>query len=78
MEKCLVGSITFSRYTFYNRATQKETEIDGSGQYGPYKAGQVVFLGGSYPSSVPSEPGTYEFRVYLGKKIVASALFEVQ
>jgi hypothetical protein len=78
MEKYMVGSITFSRYTFYNRATKKETEIDGSGQYGPYKAGQVVLLGGIYPWSVPSEPGTYEFRVYLGKKIVASALFEVQ
>jgi hypothetical protein len=77
MSDHLNENVTFSKYVFFNKATQKEYEINTPLKMGPYKSKQVVYLGIPDPLTVPSDLGTYEFRIYINKEIVASAIFEV-
>ena len=76
MDKFPGRSITFSRYCFYNQGTQQEKEIRSS-EMGTFKSGQNFIIGNLDPLPVPVEPGIYEFRIYMGNRIVASAVFEV-
>lgn len=72
-------NIAFSKYTFYNTETGEEKEIEVEGDdLGPFQMHSVVLIAWLHPWPVPSAPGTYEFRVYLRNKVVASALFEVK
>ena len=73
----LKKSVTFSRYTFYNKETGEELEIGLPADLGPFASISWNLIAQSNPWLVPSEPGIYELRVYLDEKIVASALFEV-
>jgi hypothetical protein len=74
------GSVTFSKYTCFKRDTREETEIKTNNESGAYRPGlgQIFILGGRDGWPVPSEPGIYEFRIYMGNRIVASAVFEVR
>lgn len=67
-----------SRFTFYSRTGKHEIEIPAGNNQGPYQPGEIITLGIPDPWPVPDTPGIYEFRAYLGSKIVASAVFTVQ
>jgi hypothetical protein len=77
MSKRLKEDVTFSRYTFFNKATGKEVEIEATNELGPFEPGAILEVALQNPWPVPSEPGTYEVRIYLDDKVVASAVFEV-
>jgi hypothetical protein len=73
------GDVTISRYTFFNTRTSQEHEIAALPvDLGPFHAGDIrpVALDHAWP--VPERSGAYEFRIYLGDEVVASALFEVK
>jgi len=74
----LAEGVSFSKYTFFNRQTGEEREIESSTHLGPFRPGQIVELNWDDPWLVPAEPGTYMLRVYLDSRIVASAIFEVK
>lgn len=70
--------VTFSRFTFFNKGTGTEAEVESSpGDLGPFGPGSKVHLAFLDPWDIPSEAGEYEIRVYLGDEVVASALFNV-
>ena len=67
-------SISFSKYVFYNATDYSEELVPAtSSQLGPFEP--AVHLIG--PWQVPNTTGEYEFRVYSGEKVVASAKFVV-
>ena len=73
-------SITFTKYTYLNTTTQTETTIiSDTEELGPFKSvgGDVVSVHKVGPWSVPFQQGSYELRIYVGQKVIASALFEV-
>lgn len=70
----LKTEVTFSKFTFFNKAAGTEGEVESPGDLGPFKPGSAHFLG---PWEVPGEKGEYELRVYVGDEVVASALFNV-
>jgi hypothetical protein len=71
--------VTFSKYTFYDKNTKRETDITSQLEdLGPFEPGQITLVAFSHPWKVPEKPDTYEIRVYLEKRIVASALFDVK
>ena len=78
ISKELDTSVTFSKYTFVNNVTNIEVETGSSSDYGPFEPGQKLDVAFDNPWPVPSETGFYQFRIYLGNKVVASALFEVR
>jgi hypothetical protein len=70
--------VTFSGYTYYRETPAVTTEVPlRAGEMGPFNPGQTPLVGMKNPWPVPSEPGIYQLRVYLGGKVVASAIFEV-
>jgi hypothetical protein len=67
-------SISFSKYVFYNDTDKSEEPVPTtSSQLGPFEP--AVHLIG--PWQVPTTAGEYEFRVYSGAIVVASAKFVV-
>ncbi|MDD5190495.1 MAG: hypothetical protein PHE50_05570 [Dehalococcoidales bacterium] len=70
--------ITFTKYTFYNRKTGEEMTIGTTEDLGPFEPGDVTIVALSHPWPVPTQPGIYEIRVYLGDENVASGVFEVK
>lgn len=74
----LEDSVTFTRYAYYNKETKQEVGIETANDLGPFGAGADVLVGYSNPWPVPDQPSVYEVRVYLDKKVVASAVFKVQ
>jgi len=72
------NNVTFDKYTFYNRNTEQEIEITDVDDLRVFKPDQITLVAFNNPWSVPKEPGTYEIRVYLDNKIVASAVFKVR
>lgn len=72
------NNITFDKFTYYNRNTEQEIEISEVGDSRTFKPGQITLVAFDNPWSVPEQPGTYEFRVYLDNEIVASAVFKVR
>jgi len=77
MSKRPKEEITFSSYTFLNKATGEEVEIEATNELGPFEPGTEQFVALQNPWPVPSEPGIYEVRIYQDDKLVASAVFEV-
>ena len=76
-----VGNITFSKYTFFNKASGRETEIAPPRSTDPFAPGQSLHLTPATPGNswvVPNEPGIYEIRIYADAVNVASAVFEVK
>ncbi len=71
-------SVTFSKYTVFNRQTEVETELPARGGLGPINPGTGIYVASDSPWDVPTQPGHYEFRVYVGSKVVASARFDVE
>ena len=70
--------VTFSRFTLFNKETGIEEELKVSpGDLESYETGGIYLLGYPDPWDVPGEDGEYELRLYLGDKVVASALFSV-
>ena len=73
----LEADITFSKYTFFNRDTAKEIEVNSLGDLGPFEPGRATLVGFENPWMVPADPGNYELRIYLDNKVIASAKLEV-
>ncbi len=73
----LSKSVSFSKYTVFNRKSKAETDLPPNGSFGPYNPGTGFAVAYEDPWTVPAEPGNYEFRVYVGSKVVASARFDV-
>jgi len=68
------NSISFSKYVFYNTANHTEALVPTAPeQLGPFEPA-VHIIG---PWQVPSTRGEYEFRVYSGARVIASARFVV-
>ncbi len=70
-------AITFSKYTFYEKATGRELVLETTDDLGPFQPGQITLIAFDHPWPVPEQPGIYEVRIYMGNDIVASALFLV-
>jgi len=73
LEGEIKNPVTFTRFTFYNKETGTEEIIELSEDLGPLEPGESD----RWETQVPYEDGEYELRVYLGKRIVAWALFNV-
>ncbi|MDD5083088.1 MAG: hypothetical protein PHU08_06945 [Dehalococcoidales bacterium] len=74
----LKSDVTFAKYTFFNKGTGVEVVVAASpDDLGPLEPGSVVLLGFSDPWAIPTTAGSYEFRVYLGDRVVAAALFDI-
>ena len=70
-------SVTFSKFTFFNKDTKNEVSIKTSDDFGPFASGTYILSYVDNPWTAPQEQGTYELRIYIGNDIVASAVFEV-
>ena len=69
-----VTSISVSKYMYYNSTNHTEEPVPTTpDQLGPFEP-SVHIIG---PWQVPNTKGEYEFRVYSGAKVVASANFIV-
>lgn len=74
----IMNEVKFSRFTFFNKDTGTEEEIVASpDDLGSFEPGRGFLTGFQNPWEVPDENGEYEVRVYLGDKVIASALFNV-
>jgi len=73
IDEHLKNNVTFSKVTLFNRETMNEVVVISS-DLGPFEPGQAPYL--PY-YAVPNEKGSYEVRIYIDQKVIASALFEV-
>ena len=78
LESELETAVTFTKFTFYNKKTYTEEIVDLTDDYisddlGPFEPGRDNF----WVAEVPYEDGEYELKIYLGERVVASALFDV-
>jgi hypothetical protein len=78
MRDDLKENVIFSQYTFYNKETKIEVDTGSPEDFETWEAGQTNLVAFNKPWPVPDQPGIYELRVYLGKRIVASAVFQVE
>jgi hypothetical protein len=76
--KDLKENILFTQYTFFNIGTSAEFKVGLPEQLGPFEPGQLPLIAFDDPWPVPTETGHYEFRVYLGNRVVAKALFNIR
>jgi hypothetical protein len=77
INKSLKKDVTFTKFTILNPATSAEYEVGLPEELGPYEPGQIILLNYGDPWTLPSEKGLYQFRIYLGERIVAIALVSV-
>jgi hypothetical protein len=77
LSKDLEENVVFTKYTIFNKDTSTEFKIGLPEQLGPYEPAQVPLIAFEDPWTLPNEPGHYEFRVYLGNRIVSKALFNI-
>ncbi len=73
----LSKSVSFSKYAVVNRQSKVDMELPPNGSFGPYNPGTGFAVAYEDPWTVPAQPGNYEFRVYDGSSVVASARFDV-
>jgi hypothetical protein len=73
----LTKSVTFSKYTFFNRQNKVETSLPPNGSFGPFDPSTGFSVAQENPWTVPAQPGQYELRVYVEARIVGSARFDV-
>lgn len=73
----LTKTVTFSKYTFFNRQSRVETNLPPNGSLGPFDPSTGFSVAQENPWTVPAQPGQYEFRVYVADRVVASARFDV-
>jgi hypothetical protein len=78
LSKGLKENIIFTQYTFFNIGTSAEFKVGLPEQLGPFEPGQLPLIAFDDPWPVPTETGHYEFRVYLGNRVVARALFNIR
>ena len=77
INKDLKENVTFTKYTIFCTADSSEKTVGQPDDLGPYEPGQVVLLNHGRPWQIPAAYGQYEFRVYLGDRIVSQAFFNV-
>jgi hypothetical protein len=77
LSKDLKENVVFTKYTFFNKDTSAEFKIGLPEQLGPFEPGQITLIAFDDPWTLPTETGRYEFRVYLGNRIVSKALFNI-
>jgi hypothetical protein len=77
MSKDLKENVTFTKFTYFNKDTFVETTVGFPKELGPYEPGQLQLLNLYDKWTLPTEHGSYEFRIYLGERIVSEALFNI-
>jgi hypothetical protein len=78
MSEKLRSDVTFSRYAFFNEETGQEVNVGSPEDFKTWEPGQTDLVAFHNPWGVPDRPGEYKLRIYLGKRIVASAVFRVE
>lgn len=78
MSAKLKSDVTFSRYTFFNEETRQEVDVGSPEDFKTWEPGQTDLVAFHNPWVVPNQQGEYRLRIYLEKRIVASAVFRVE
>jgi hypothetical protein len=77
ISKDLKEDVTFTKYTIFDPVVSSEYELGLPEESGPYEPGQILLLNLYDPWAIPAAKGQYEFRIYLGDRIVSKALFNI-
>lgn len=73
LESGLETPVTFTKFTFHNKETGDEATIELPDDSGAFESGESHI----WHAQAPNENGEYELRVYIDKRVVASALLDV-
>ena len=71
-----ISSISFTKYTYYNKESGREQSVKYSNEdLGIFHPPGFIYVG---PWSVPEINGPYELRVYIGEVMVGAVIFNVE
>ncbi len=70
--------VYFSRYTFFHEETGQEVDVSSPEDFKAWEPGQTGLVAFHNPWVVSDQPREYNLRIYLEKRIVASAVFRVE
>ena len=73
LEGEIEAPVTFTKFAFYNKETGAEVIIELLDNLGPFEPGENH----TWETQAPDEDSEYELRVYIGKRVAASALLDV-
>ena len=73
LESRLEAPTTFTKFTFYNKETGNEVTIELLDDLGAFEAEESHI----WHTQAPNKDGEYELRIYINKRIVASALLDI-